>query len=92
MQDLQNVGVHYLLWRVQDWLIPQINNNLAGLKEDIRVRQAACLSFLVAHVCGTCLSLQSCLDEHNVVRLCLHLQDRVCTMPVPKHSLAIPVR
>ena len=45
---MQNVGVHYLLWRVQDWLIPQINNNLAGLKEDIRVRQAACLSFLVA--------------------------------------------
>lgn len=49
MQGLQNVGVHYLLWRVQDWLIPQINNNLAGLKEDIRIRQVACLSFLVAH-------------------------------------------
>ena len=38
MQNLQNVGVHYLLWRVQDWLIPQINSNLAGLREDISVK------------------------------------------------------
>lgn len=35
---LKHVGVHYLLWRVQDWLIPQINSNLADVREDVRAR------------------------------------------------------
>lgn len=38
VSELPNVGVHYLLWRVQDWLIPQINRNLADITETVRVR------------------------------------------------------
>ncbi len=57
MQGMQNVGVHHLLWRVQDWLIPQINNNLAALKEDIRARCVMSLSALFdlpVHALDTC--------------------------------------
>ena len=41
MASLQNVGVHYLLWRVQYWLIPRINENLSELREEVKFRYCA---------------------------------------------------
>lgn len=32
---MPNVGVHYLLWRVQKWLVPQINRSLDALKANM---------------------------------------------------------
>ncbi len=32
---IANVGLHYLLWRVQQWLVPQINVSLTALKENM---------------------------------------------------------
>ena len=32
---MANVGLHYLLWRVQQWLVPQINVSLTALKENM---------------------------------------------------------
>lgn len=34
-KSMPNVGVHYLLWRVQKWLVPQITKSLNMLKENM---------------------------------------------------------
>lgn len=34
-QGMPNLGVHYLLWRVQKWLVPQINKSLSHLKANM---------------------------------------------------------
>ena len=38
MRDLPNVGVHYLQWKVTDWLLNAVTANLADFKENVRIK------------------------------------------------------
>ena len=38
MRDLPNVGMHYLEWKVTNWLLTSVNNNLADFKQDVKTK------------------------------------------------------